>query len=245
MNDTRERESRSGSTSQLSIAKYLTDEDGTGYGAAMSTPPTPRSQSAGIQDSLPAPTALHDHAVDNLRFIRHTMSQAGSFTAVPGWGGVGMGAAGLVAAAVGSLQSSAGAWLVVWVGAAFAATAIGGGAMLRKARRAGSPLHSAPGRKFVLALSPPLVAGLLISLVLVQGDLFELLPPVWLLLYGAGVLSAGAFSVPPVPVMGAGFMALGTVAVVAPVGWHNVILAVGFGGLHIAFGLVIARRYGG
>lgn len=173
------------------------------------------------------------------------MSRAGSFTAVPGWGGVGMGVAGLAAAVVGSLQTDARAWLVVWVSAALVATSIGAGAMLRKSRRAGSPLHAAPGRKFVLALSPALVAGFLISAILVQADLYELLPPIWLLLYGAGVLSAGVFSVRPVPVMGGCFMALGAVAAFAPIDWHDPLLAMGFGGLHVAFGLIIARRYGG
>ncbi len=183
--------------------------------------------------------------MDNLRFIRHTMSRAGSFTAVPGWGGVGMGVVGLVAAVVASVQAGPGAWLAVWASAAFVATAIGTAAMLRKSRRAGSSLNAAPGRKFVLALSPPLVAGSIISAALVQADLYGLLPPIWLLLYGASVVSAGVFSVRPVPVMGGCFMALGAVAAFAPEGWQNPLLAIGFGGLHVVFGLIIARRYGG
>ncbi len=211
----------------------------------MGTIKTPPARAERPQDRPSAPTTLHDHAMDNLRFIRHTMSRAGSFTAVPGWGGVGMGVAGTIAAVVGSFQTDVRAWLAVWVVAALVAVVVGGGTMLRKAHRAGSPLHAAPGRKFALALSPPLVAGILLSTLLVHEDLYHLLPATWLLLYGAGVLSAGAFSVPPVPVMGASFMALGAVAAVAPAGWHDSLLAVGFGGLHVAFGLVIARRYGG
>ncbi|MHB1344662.1 MAG: hypothetical protein ACYCX3_09930 [Thermoleophilia bacterium] len=211
----------------------------------MITPRTPPARLDELPHDPEAPTALHDHAMDNLRFIRHTMSRAGSFTAVPGWGGVGMGITGLLAAAIGVLQTRTDAWLAVWVAAALVGAGIGGGAMIHKARKAGSPLHSAPGRKFALALSPPLVAGVLMSAVLVRANLNHLLPPVWLLLYGAGVVSAGVFSVPPVPVMGACFMALGAVAAFAPVGWHDPLLALGFGGLHVAFGLAIARHYGG
>lgn len=156
-----------------------------------------------------------------------------------------MGAVGVGAAVAGSFTDDPAVWLAVWAGAAFIAASIGGAAMIRKARRAGAPLHAAPGRKFALALSPPLAAGVMVSVVLAQAGLYDLLPPVWLLLYGAGVLSAGAFSVPPVPVMGACFMALGVAAALSPAGWHHLLLGAGFGGLHVVFGLVIARRYGG
>lgn len=199
----------------------------------------------GLRADPGAPTALHDHAMENLRFIRHTMSQAGSFTAVPGWGGAAMGGVGVAAAIAGSISADRNTWLGVWAGAAVVAAWIGGVTMIRKARRAGASLHNAPGRKFALALSPPLAAGVVVSIVLAQAGLYEILPPVWLLLYGAGVLSAGAFSVPPVPVMGACFMALGVAAAFAPAAWHDPLLGMGFGGLHVAFGLVIARRYGG
>ena len=40
-------------------------------------------------------------------------------------------------------------------------------------------------------------------------------------------------------------MVLGMVALFTPTAWQAALLAVGFGGLHILFGLIIARRYGG
>ena len=40
-------------------------------------------------------------------------------------------------------------------------------------------------------------------------------------------------------------MALGAAAFASPSGWGTAFLAAGFGGLQIAFGLVIARRHGG
>jgi hypothetical protein len=107
------------------------------------------------------------------------------------------------------------------------------------------PLLSGPGRKFVLSLAPPLVAGALLTIVLFQAGLIQLLPGVWMLLFGVGVVTAGAFSVRIVPVMGCAFMLLGAVALFLPLGWGNVLMAAGFGGLHLVFGSVIAWRYGG
>jgi len=45
--------------------------------------------------------------------------------------------------------------------------------------------------------------------------------------------------------MGSGFMAIGGLALFAPAAWGNALLAAGFGGLHILFGIIIAVKYGG
>src|SRR5262249_39449525 len=113
-----------------------------------------------------------------------------------------------------------------------------------KAQRAGLPLTSGPGRKFALSFLPPIVVGAILTPVLFSAAGIRLLPGVWLLLYGTGMLTGGAFSVAAVPTMGVGFMACGVVALLLPA-WGNACMAVGFGGLHILFGLLIARRYGG
>jgi hypothetical protein len=193
----------------------------------------------------PRPTALHEHASDNLRYIRDTMERAGAFTAVPGWGGAGMGLIALAAAALAGQQASVQGWIAVWVAAAVLALAVGGAAMLRKARRAGTSLSSGPARNFAYNFSPPIVAAALLTTVLYRVDEPRPIPGLWLLLYGTAVVTGGAFSAKAVPLMGLGFMTLGTVALFAPPSWGNALLAAGFGGLHIIFGFLIARRYGG
>jgi hypothetical protein len=200
---------------------------------------------SGVREEDPPPPALHDRAIDNLKFIRETMERASSFTAVPGWGGVLMGVTALCAAVVAAQQTSRNLWLATWVVEAMLALIIGGWAMDRKARRVQTPLLSGPGRKFALSYAPPILVGMLLTIVLLRAEMVNALPGTWLLLYGTGVVTGGAFSVKIVPVMGLCFMLLGSVALFAPMAWGDYLMAAGFGGLHITFGIIIARRHGG
>ena len=200
----------------------------------------PRPQAARVD-----PPALHSRAMDNLAFIRETMEQAAAFTAVSGTGMVASGIIALAAAWLAGGQQDSRRWLTIWLSAAAAALVFSGWATVRKSARAGMPLFSGPGRKFLLGFSPPMVVGALLTLVLYSAGLPAVLPGLWLLLYGTAVVSAGAFSARVLPVMGLGFMALGAAALFAPTGWREALLALGFGGLHVLFGFLIARRYGG
>lgn len=191
------------------------------------------------------PIELHSRAISDLAYIRQTMERAGEFTAVPGWGGVGMGALALAAAPIAAGQPTAELWLAVWLATAVAAIAVAVWSMGRKARRAGMPLLAGAGKKFALSFLPPAVAGAVLTLALYTAGAMEHVPGVWLLLYGAAVATAGTFSVRVVPVMGLCFMALGTVALFTPAAWGDAMLSAGFGGLQIAFGLAIARWHGG
>lgn len=191
------------------------------------------------------PPALHAHAADNLRFIRDTMSRAGQFTAVPGWGGVAMGASAVVTAALASRTSDRTLWLLWWFADAAVAIAIALVTMTRKARRLDLPLLAAPARRFALAYVPPLAAGALLTAVFVNSGLSARLPGCWLLLYGVAIATAGTLSVRVVQLMGLVFMALGAASFAAPATFGDAFMAAGFGGLHIIFGLIIARNHGG
>ena len=183
--------------------------------------------------------------MENLRFIRETMERAGSFTAVSGGGQVAVGVTALAAAGVAALQATPERWLAVWAIEAMVALAIGAFTVARKAFSAGLPLLSRPGQKALLTVAPSLIAGAMLTAVLFEADLLWPLPGMWLLLYGASVVGGGVYSVRILPVMGASFMALGVFALLAPQGWGNALMALGFGGLHIVFGALIAWRYGG
>jgi hypothetical protein len=192
----------------------------------------------------PAPVEIHAHAMDNLRYIRQTLERAGSFTAVPGIGGMLMGSTALVAAWIAGPHRASWRWLAAWMIEAAVAIAIGLAAAALKARRVKIPLGSGPGRKFLAGFAPAMLAGALLTFVLFRSGDGWLLPGIWLLLYGAAVLSGGSASVRVVPLMGACFMVLGTLALLGPA-WGDVLLAGGFGGVHIIFGTVIAVKYGG
>ncbi|HTX13996.1 MAG TPA: hypothetical protein VMD77_01790 [Candidatus Baltobacteraceae bacterium] len=189
--------------------------------------------------------AIDDRARDNLRYIRETMERAASFTAVPGWGGVAIGITALGAAGIASQQSSPSDWLLTWVVEAAVAVSIAIWTTISKARAAGTPLFSGPGRRFVYAFAPPLFVGALLTLLMARLSIIGAIAGVWLLLYGTGVVTGGAFSIRIVPLMGLCFIVLGTVALFCPWTWGNALLAAGFGGLHVIFGAVIARKYGG
>lgn len=188
--------------------------------------------------------SINDRAARDLRYIRETMERAGSFTAVPGWGGVLMGLTALVTALVVRKMPSQELWFYTWMGEAVIAAAIGVLGTLQKARIPKNILKG-PGRKFAMALLPALVGGAILTGVLYQQRLFGLMPGAWLLFYGIAVMSCGTYSVKVVPMMGAGFIVLGTVAFMVPWYWAQWVMAAGFGVLQMIVGGVIARRYGG
>ena len=197
------------------------------------------------RSTRPVLVPLEDRAADNLRFIRETMERAGSFTAVPGWGGTAIGFSALAAAALASHQPTAARWIFIWLVEAGLAMVLAVLTVAQKAHAARMPLFSGPGRKFALSFAPPMVVGALLTAALYRDGDLRLLPGMWLLLYGTAVVSGGSFSVRVVPMMGVCFIALGAAALVSPASWGNAYMMAGFGGLQIVFGLVIARKYGG
>lgn len=188
---------------------------------------------------------MHEHAISNLAYIRETMERASAFTSIPGWGGVGVGVTALGAAALAQRVVYRREWLTIWLIEAVVAAVIAGWTMARKAKRANVSFTGAPARRFFMSYLAPIVAAAALTLLLWRIGFRGAMPATWLLLYGASFVSSGAFSIRVVPVMGFCFMALGLGAVFAPLAIANVLLAAGFGALHVIFGFIIARSYGG
>jgi hypothetical protein len=193
------------------------------------------------------PQSIHQHAEDNLRFIRDTMERAGSFTAIPGWGQFAIGATAVVTASIAQVLvwRDPVLWLLAWLVEAVIAAVIATITTLSKARRFRHPLTGGPARRFFVSYAAPQVAGAILTLFLAWRGIFVVLPGVWLLLYGTSFVSSGAFSIRLIPVMGVCFMLLAIPALFAPLPLANLLLGVGFGGLHMLFGFLIGRSYGG
>jgi hypothetical protein len=191
------------------------------------------------------PIHIGDRALDNLAFIRETMERSTSFTAVPGYGGMLMGVTAIVAAYIASTQALRQDWLITWFAEAGIAFAIGMLGMWYKSRIGDSSLFSAPALKFARAFAPPLIAGVVITLGMWRFGHFEAMIPVWIVSYGAAIVSGGSYSVKIVPIMGWVFLALGAAAFALPPGYGDVYMGVTFGLVHIVFGAIIAKKHGG
>ncbi|WP_031495943.1 hypothetical protein [Bryobacter aggregatus] len=188
---------------------------------------------------------MHEHALDNIKFIRSTMENATAFTALPGYGMAVVGLSALVAAWLSGRTQTDEGWLAVWTAEGMAAILLGFLAMIFKAGQSGMSLLSQPARRFALGFAPPLLAGAALTAAAARVNHYGEVPGMWLLLYGAGVSTGGTFSVKAVPIMGLCFMALGAIALFLPYEFRNLILGLGFGGFHLGFGLWIARKHGG
>ena len=193
------------------------------------------------------PVFLQHQAEGNLRYIRQTMERATTLSSVSGLGGVVMGCVALLAGGFAHWQVAPGdtsSQLRIWLVAAVVAFLVGVVSMLWKARSLGQTLFNDAGRRFLTCLVPSLAVGAMLTAALWSRQQWSVIPPIWMLCYGTGILSAGTYAARPLPWMGAAFLALGTVALAEP-DWNQILLTATFGLLHVAFGIVLMRRFGG
>ena len=188
---------------------------------------------------------LHGRAMENLRYIRTTMERSESYTHVSGMGVAATGVVALIAWSFAITASSDLVWLAVWLEAAAASLALAVYTLARKSRTEGRAVLRERGRRFAWTIVPPMTAGAVLTLALVRLGATELLPGTWLLLYGTSFVTGGSTSVRSLPLMGSAFMLTGALALLTPPTWGDAWMAVGFGGLHILFGINIWRSHGG
>ena len=196
-------------------------------------------------ESDDASTPIGSGAARNLRYIRDTIDATRTFTTVPGKGCMLMGVAGLTAAGLESLPELSGLWLPIWLTAAVVSCTAALYFMERKARAQGLSLRRSVAWRFFLTLIPAFVVGAVLTAALLEIVGREVIAAIWLLMYGVGLAACGTFSIPIVLIAGLAFIGLGTVTLAAPAAWAPALLALGFGGVHIVLGAIIARDHGG
>ena len=191
-----------------------------------------------------APAAIESRALGTLAYIRASIESSSSMD-VPGMAGIVMGIIGLLAAIVVSLPRWAAHWLGIWLAAAAVAFLLGGALVARQIVQRGHTRYLGPARKFLLCLCPALIAGAVLTLVLVTAGMANVIPGMWLLLYGCAVLSASTVTTAGIArlicIMGAIFVALGLMTFALPATAHTAMLGLGFGVLHVIFGFLIGR----
>ena len=193
----------------------------------------------------PVTVSIESRALGTLAYIRASIESSGSMD-VPGMSGIVMGLIGGLAAIVVSMPQWAGQWLAIWLIAAVIALLLGGALVVRQIAEAGQTRYLGPARKFLLCLCPALMAGAVLTFVLAGAGLTTAIPGMWLLLYGCAVLSAStvtnAATARLIGIMGAIFVLLGLVTFALPAATHTLMLGLGFGALHVIFGLLIGRN---
>jgi hypothetical protein len=191
-----------------------------------------------------APVTIESRALGTLAYIRASIDSSSSMD-VPGMAGIVMGVIGVLAAVAVSVPRWADHWLGIWLCAAAAALLLGSALVARQYVRRGHTRYFGPAKKFLLCLSPALFAGVVLTGVAWSAGLTGIIPGMWLLLYGCAVLSASTVTIAGISrligVMGALFVVLGSTTFILPQAAHTFMLGLGFGVLHIVFGILIGR----
>lgn len=204
----------------------------------------PSATSATYSVNPEPPIAIESRALGTLDYIRASIDSSSSLD-VPGMAGIVMGSIGILATIVVSRPRWTPHWLSIWLTAAALAFVLGGVLVARQITSRGRTRYLGPARKFLLCVCPSLIAGAVLTTVFVASGMTGFIPGMWLLLYGCAVLSASTVTVAGVArllcIMGASFVALGSMAFALPAAMHTALLGLGFGVLHILFGILIGR----
>ena len=205
---------------------------------------------------MPTLIAPLEEAREHLRVIRQTMERSTKYSTLSGLSGVLIGLTAIAGVLVtrGMINRSLGAGRPlhdiqpqlagVWLAVLAFAVAIEFLANKRRAARVGKRIASPLGAHILLAALPAFLAAAVLSLFFYQHGLFPFIWGIWMLCYGLAISAVGLFSVRPVSYLGAAFVLAGAVTLLLPGPYHLFMMALTFGGFHIFYGVLMARRHG-
>jgi MFS family permease len=188
-------------------------------------------------------------SIDDLKAIRKIMEESSRFLSLSGLSGVFAGVTAIAGALIAySLikhnDSPALRWQLI---------AVAGGVLiisvlfaiyfsLKKARREGKSFWTPVSRRLLTNLLIPLITGGIFVILLMLQNHIQLIIPCFLIFYGLALVNAGKFTFGEVYYLGIFEIILGLMATVVP-GYGLIFWILGFGVLHIIYGLVMFRKY--
>jgi hypothetical protein len=202
-----------------------------------------------------------DEAQARMQEIQRIMERATLWTLLPGTAAVLGGVIVLIGCAVsygmfrsldfadiiGMSLSGQIAFCVMWFAIGVTGLILEGAFTAVAAKRQGLSLTVRSARLAMFSMTPSVVVAMVLTVKFLMpaeplADEVRYIAPIWMMLYGTGVYTAGLFSIRPPRVLGIVFIAMGIVALLWFQDFGVVSAAISFGLLHIVFGLYILRK---
>lgn len=204
-----------------------------------------------------------DTSLETLQQIRSIMERSARFLSLSGWSGIWAGIVALAGSAVAYMQLSEyyldyntrGSYrgsdfemlrnkLLILAILIFALAFIGGFYFTyRKNKKAGIKMWNTASRKMVINLAIPLCAGAVITLAFAfRGD-WIYIAPACLIFYGLALINGSKYTVSDIKYLGLTEVILGSVGLFIEPGYGLYLWALGFGVLHIVYGIIMWRKY--
>lgn len=190
--------------------------------------------------------------------IRNMMERSSKFLSLSGWAGIMAGVYALVGAFIAyrffdfnptqifynPATSSFDLSNVIYLALAVLILAIGTAVFLsyRKANHIGEKLWNPTSKRLIANIAVPLIAGGLLILIMLSKGLIGLLAPFSLLFYGLALFVAGRYTYKEVKLFGLIEISLGLISAWF-VEYGLVFWALGFGVVHIVYGIYINHKY--
>lgn len=133
---------------------------------------------------------------------------------------------------------------LVLIGAVILVVAISSGYILtaNKSKKKGLKIWDATTKRLLITFAVPLVTGGLFCLVLLYHHLFVFVAPATLIFYGLALVSAERYTLTDIKYLGYCQIILGLLSFLF-LGWGLVAWTIGFGVLHIVYGLIMHKKY--
>ena len=199
--------------------------------------------------------------IKDIAEIRSMMERSSKFLSLSGWAGIMAGLYAFTGAYLiyavfdfnpgkilypeGEVFTSSVLWEVIICGLIVLILSVGTAVVLssRKAKSRGEKLWNSTSRRLVNHMAVPLVSGGLLILVLTFQGLLGLIAPLTLLFYGIALYNAGGFTYKEIRILGIIQIVLGLASIIF-IEFGLLFWALGFGLMHIIYGIFIHSKYG-